>query len=130
MKIVIAFIAMLALYQNWGRVESAFSPSLSKEQLITAQNNAQSSANITSQKVILYGTTWCGYCKKTRQFLKENNIAFTEFDIEHSHEGRRRYDAINGNGVPVLEVNNMVIQGYAPEAILAALNDGSAVKVN
>lgn len=126
MKKVIVFIVVIALYQNWGRIESAFSPGLSKQQLVTAQNNAQNSAG----KVILYGTSWCGYCKKTREFLADNNIAYTEFDIESSAEGRRRYDAINGSGVPVLEVNNTVIQGYAPEAILAALNPDSATQIN
>ena len=118
MKKIIAIIVVFALYQSWGKIESAFSPSLSKQQLAAAQNSASS----IKTKVILYGTTWCGYCQKTREFLAENNIAYTEFDIENSDEGRRRYDAINGSGVPVLEVNNTVIRGYAPDAILAALN--------
>lgn len=125
MKKVIVFMVVLALYQNWGRIESAFSPSLSQQQLAAAQNNLQNS----SGKVILYGTSWCGYCKKTREFLAENNIAYTEFDIESSDEGRRRYDAINGSGVPVLEVSNTVIRGYAPEAILAALNPDHTAKI-
>lgn len=126
MKKLIAFVVVFAVYQSWGKIESIFSPSLSKQQLATAQVNAQNS----TKKVILYGTTWCGYCKKTREFLAENNIAYTEFDIENSDEGRRRYDAINGSGVPVVEVNSTVIRGYAPEAILAALNTDSAVQIN
>ena len=126
MKKLIAFIVVFALYQSWGKIESIFTPSLSKQQLAAAQANAQSS----TKKVILYGTTWCGYCQKTREFLAENNITYTEFDIENSDEGRRRYDAINGSGVPVLEVNSSVIRGYAPEAILAALNLDNEVKTN
>lgn len=126
MKKLIAFIIVFAVYQSWGKIESIFSPSLSKQQLATAQVNAKNS----TKKVILYGTTWCGYCKKTREFLAENNIAYTEFDIENSDEGRRCYDAINGSGVPVLEVNSTVIRGYAPEAILAALNPDNAVQTN
>jgi len=126
MKKLIAFIVVFALYQSWGKIESIFTPSLSKQQLAAAQANAQSS----TKKVILYGTTWCGYCQKTREFLAENNITYTEFDIEYSDEGRRRYDAINGSGVPVLEVNSSVIRGYAPEAILAALNLDNEVKTN
>ncbi|MBC7787015.1 MAG: glutaredoxin family protein [Methylophilaceae bacterium] len=126
MKKLIAFIVVFALYQSWGKIESIFTPSLSKQQLAAAQANAQSS----TKKVILYGTTWCGYCQKTREFLAENNITYTEFDIENSDEGRRRYDAINGSGVPVLEVNSSVIRGYAPEAILAALNPDNEVKTN
>ena len=125
MKKIIVFIVVIALYQHWGKIESVFSHSLSKEQLAAAQNNSQSVG-----KVILYGTSWCSYCKKTREFLAENNIVYTEYDIESSVEGRRRYDAINGSGVPVLEVNHTVIQGYAPEAILAALVPDSAIQTN
>ncbi len=126
MKKIIAFIVVFALYQSWGKIESVFSPSLTKQQLATAQSNSQTNAS----KVVLYGTSWCGYCKKTREFLAANNISYTEFDIEHSAEGRRRYDAINGSGVPVLEVNNTIIRGYAPEAIWAALNSDSATRAN
>lgn len=117
MKKIIAVIVVLALYQNWGKIHAAFSPSLPLNQY-AATRDAQNTAG----KVILYGTTWCGYCKKTRAFLAENNIAYTEFDIESSAEGKQRYDAIQGYGVPVLEVNNTVIRGYAPEEILAALH--------
>ena len=126
MKKIIAFIVVLAVYQHWGSIESAFSHSLSKQSLAIAQTNA----NNPNQKVILYGTSWCSYCQKTREFLAQNNIAYTEFDIEKSNEGRQRYDAINGSGVPVLEVNTTVIRGYAPEAILLALHDNTAVQVN
>lgn len=126
MKKIIALIIVFALYQSWGKIESAFSPSLTKQQLAAAQTNA----NNIKTKVILYGTSWCGYCQKTREFLAANNIAYTEFDIENSDEGRQRYDAINSSGVPVLEVNSTVIRGYAPEAILAALNPDNAVQTN
>ena len=126
MKKIISFIIVLSLYHYWEAIESVFSPSLSKQQLVTAQLNA----NNQSQKVILYGTSWCSYCQKTREFLAENNIAYTEFDIEKSDEGRQRYDAISGSGIPVLEVNNLVIRGYAPNAILAALHEHSRAQVN
>lgn len=50
------------------------------------------------------------------------------FDIENSSEGRSRYDALYVSGVPVVQVNEVVIQGYAPEAIIEALNADKAVQ--
>ncbi len=71
-------------------------------------------------EVVLYSTSWCGYCKKARNLLNEKNIAFIEYDIEKSAEGKRLYDALNGRGVPVLQVKGTVIYGYDKRGILAA----------
>ncbi len=73
-------------------------------------------------KVILYATSWCGYCKKTREFLHQQNIPFFEYDIEKSEEGHKQYREIGGRGVPVLLVNKSVIRGYNPAEILKYLN--------
>ena len=124
MKKIIVFVVLIALYQNWAKIEAVLGPSLSKEQFAAAQNNSKSAG-----KVVLYGTSWCGYCKKTREFLVENNIVYTEFDSKSSDESRRCYDAINGIDEPVFEVNNSVIKGYAPEAILASLKHDSKDKI-
>lgn len=71
--------------------------------------------------MVLYSTDWCGYCEKTRQFLNEKNIEYVEFDIEKSDEGLRRYNALNGNGVPVLNINGTKVTGYNKSKILNLL---------
>lgn len=78
-------------------------------------------ADLHGGKVILYSTSWCGYCEKTRQFLNEENIAFYEYDIEKSIEGHEQYRTLGGRGVPVLLVNKSVIKGYSPNEILKYL---------
>jgi mycoredoxin len=72
-------------------------------------------AEIKHDNVILYATTWCGYCKKTRAFLAKNNIQYTEYDVEESEEGRQQHKALGGNGVPVLDIKGTVIHGYSVE---------------
>jgi glutaredoxin len=98
---------IVALYQNWGKIEHAFAK---RDRAVASVSD-----------VTLYATSWCGYCRKTRQFLADKGIAYTEYDIEQSAEGRRQYDELGGRGVPVLVVNGTVIHGYGPEKILAAL---------
>lgn len=78
-------------------------------------------AELHDGKVILYATSWCGYCEKTRQFLNAENIPFYEYDIEKSEEGHDQYREIGGRGVPVLLVNKSVIRGYNPAEILKYL---------
>jgi mycoredoxin len=34
------------------------------------------------QQIIVYSTTWCGDCRRSKRWLKDNNIPFTEIDIE------------------------------------------------
>ncbi len=53
-------------------------------------------------QVVLYSTSWCGYCKKARAYLDRNNIAYIEKDIEKDRAAKRDYDAMGGRGIPFL----------------------------
>ena len=33
-------------------------------------------------KVVMYSTSWCGYCKKAKNYFEANKIAYIEKDIE------------------------------------------------
>lgn len=106
MKRILLILAVLATWQQWDRLEPML---FGNGQQVAGQG-----------EVILYATSWCGYCAKTREFLGERGIAYTELDIEKSSDARRAYDALGGRGVPVLKVNGTVIHGYNPQGILAA----------
>lgn len=106
MKKILLILAVLATWQHWDRIEPRL---FGSNERVAGQD-----------EVILYATSWCGYCAKTREFLGERGIAYTELDIEKSPEARRAYDALGGRGVPVLKVNGTVIHGYNPQGILAA----------
>lgn len=80
-------------------------------------------ASMHVEPVVMYSTDWCGNCKMTRAYLRENNIPFFEYDVEKSPEGQRQYKALQGNGVPLLLVKNNVIRGYNPRAIQQAMMD-------
>ncbi|VAW87690.1 hypothetical protein MNBD_GAMMA16-1278 [hydrothermal vent metagenome] len=67
-------------------------------------------------KVILYTTSWCPYCKKARQYLTKSRIKFTEYDIEKNRQAQtvknkldRQY---NRSGVPLLIWGEHVVYGY------------------
>lgn len=106
-------IAIFAGFLNWY---------FSTEESASSTEAYPNIALDSEYSVTLYATEWCGYCKKTRKFLAENNIEYQEYDIEKSEEGSRQYKALNGNGVPLLVVNEEVIRGYNPKAIVTALS--------
>lgn len=75
-----------------------------------------------TNEVVLYATEWCGYCRKARDFFKENNIAYTEYDIEKSSEAKNNYDQLKGKGIPLVVINGKIIDGYNPGLMAKLLN--------
>lgn len=69
--------------------------------------------------VILYATTWCSYCKLTRELFEDKKIPYKEYDIEESAIGQKKYNMLNVSGVPVVVIGDEVIHGYDPDTILA-----------
>jgi mycoredoxin len=38
---------------------------------------------MAEEKLIIYGVTWCGDCRRTQNFLQTNNISFEFINIDH-----------------------------------------------
>lgn len=93
--------------QNWGRISLAISPI--------------DSHAVRSGDVVLYSTSWCPYCSKTRDFLNSADIPFTEYDIEKSAYAYQEYEELSGRGVPVLRIGEQTIEGHRPQAIRSAV---------
>ncbi len=64
-------------------------------------------------RVIVYSTPTCPWCSKAKEFLKENKVAFKDYDV--SVDEKAREDMIQKSdqmGVPVLDINGTIIIGY------------------
>jgi len=74
-------------------------------------------------RVIMYMTDWCGYCRKARELLKSLGVNLIEYNIERdrekAEEARRKRGG--GGGVPLIDVEGIIIRGYGPEYIKAAV---------
>ncbi|WP_220338371.1 glutaredoxin family protein [Wenzhouxiangella sediminis] len=64
-------------------------------------------------RVIMYATDWCPYCAKARQYFADNGIRYTEYDIDEDPAARRRYEAMDATGVPVILVGDTRINGFS-----------------
>jgi len=74
------------------------------------------------EKVKVYTTPTCPWCKKTKEFLKEKNIAFQNFDVSSNEKAREEmFEKSGQSGVPVIEIGDKIIVGFNPEAIEKAL---------
>lgn len=64
-------------------------------------------------KVTMYTTPTCTYCIMAKDWLKENNIEYQEFDISVDPEKRKELVDKSGQmAVPVFEIGEEMIVGF------------------
>jgi glutaredoxin 3 len=79
--------------------------------------------------VILYATSWCPACRSAREYLTARSIPFVEKDIEKDQGAaaellqKAKAAGISASGVPVLEVNGTLMQGFDAERLNALLGE-------
>ena len=63
--------------------------------------------------VTIYSTPTCAYCKMAKEYFREKNVAYTEFnvavDIEKAQE---MIDKSGQMGVPVIDIGGKIIVGF------------------
>ena len=74
-----------------------------------------------STRVVLYTTSWCGYCAALRTQLEAAGIAYTEHDVEKSLAGQMGFWTLRARGVPVSVIGPQVVYGYQEAALESAL---------
>lgn len=68
--------------------------------------------NKTSE-VTIYSTPTCHFCHMAKDFFKENNIAFTEYNVATDLEKRKEMVEKSGQmGVPVIVIDGAVTVGF------------------
>lgn len=75
-----------------------------------------------SPKLVMYGASWCPYCKKAREFFQDKNIVFTELDVEQDPKAQARYQLIKSSGYPLIYVGEKRFEGFDQSGILQALD--------
>lgn len=73
--------------------------------------------------VVLYGTQWCQYCKREREYFAEHNISFDDLDVESSSSAKQVYDILQGAGYPLIYVGYRRFDGYIEKEILDAITE-------
>jgi mycoredoxin len=51
--------------------------------------------------IVMYSTTWCGYCHRLKRQLERQGIGITEIDIDGDHEAAVFVMNINGGNQTV-----------------------------
>ena len=73
-------------------------------------------------KVIIYSTPYCAYCKMAKEFFKKNNVAYDEKDVASDTSAQQEMIAKSGQmGVPVIRIGEKIIIGFDAPRIKEAL---------
>lgn len=73
-------------------------------------------------RVTVYSTPTCPYCVRVKQFLKDNNVAYTDYDVGTDQaKAKEMLDRSGQMGVPVIDVDGTIIVGFARDELKAAL---------
>jgi glutaredoxin-like YruB-family protein len=76
--------------------------------------------------IVLYSTSWCSHCKRTKEYFKKNNIPFINRDVELDSEAMdtllNKYDT---DAVPVIVIGNddIILKGFKQDEFEKALTD-------
>jgi glutaredoxin len=75
--------------------------------------------------VIMYMTSWCPYCSKARIYLRSLDVNLIEYDIEKDRSKREEMLSKSGGsrGVPLIDIEGIIIRGYSSDAIKAAVEE-------
>lgn len=74
------------------------------------------------KNVTIYSTPTCHFCHMAKDFFKQNNVAYTEYDVASNLEKRKEMMDKSGQmGVPVIMIENEVIVGFDQPRINQAL---------
>lgn len=68
--------------------------------------------------VIVYSTNTWPWCFKVKDYLRDNNINFTEVDVAADRQAAMEMVRKSGQtGVPVIDINGNIVVGFDQRAI-------------
>jgi glutaredoxin len=70
--------------------------------------------------IVMYSTSWCGYCAKARAYFASKRIRYQEYDVEKSATANAEFKRLGGKGVPLIVHGGATMSGFS-EASFEAL---------
>ena len=66
-----------------------------------------------AKEVTIYSTPVCHYCQAAKEYFKEHNVDYTDFDVAADTDKRQEMIEMTGQmGVPVIRIGDDVVIGF------------------
>lgn len=74
------------------------------------------------KNITIYSTPSCHFCHMAKDFFKENNLSYTEYDVAADPAKRAELIEKSGQmGVPVILIDNDMVIGFNKPKVVALL---------
>lgn len=71
---------------------------------------------MNEHKVTVYSTATCPYCHMAKDFFKQKNVAFTDYNVGEDHsKAQEMYKKSGQLGVPVIDIDGEILVGFQPD---------------
>lgn len=68
---------------------------------------------MTDKKVVIYSTPTCPWCKRTKDYLSQKGISFTDYNVAVDREkAKEMIQKSKQMGVPVIIIDDEVVVGF------------------
>lgn len=88
---------------------------------VSGQGLRDLASDVKAGDVVIYTTSWCGYCAQAKRWMRENGFAFTECDVEADARCASEFQATGSQGVPILRVRGEWMDGFDSDKFVALL---------
>ena len=76
---------------------------------------------------MIYSTPSCTFCNMAKDYLKENNIPFEEYDVAADAQKRMEMLQKTGQmGVPVIDINGKIMIGFEKNTLAKKIAEAEA----
>ena len=73
--------------------------------------------------VTIYSTPTCPYCVMAKNYFKQKNVNFNDYDVSRNQGKAEEMIRLSGqSGVPVININGNIIRGFDRQAIDRLIN--------
>jgi glutaredoxin 3 len=73
------------------------------------------------KKVVIYTSTSCMFCHAAKEFFKENNVVYTEYNISEDREAKKELIKKGYRSVPIIKVDDKELVGFDKDLISSLL---------
>jgi len=87
------------------------------------ESRLESTDDGDNPEVVMYSASWCPYCDKARAYFQSNGIPFEEHDVEKSQKGKRDYNRMDVNSVPVILIGDQRMVGFTKDRFQRLYDD-------
>ena len=81
----------------------------------------QQSFATREQKVVMFSSRFCPYCRQARLLFAQRNIRYCEYNVNASPENQKEFATLGGVGVPLIMIGDEVFYGFNESIITLEL---------